>query len=70
MYVLLNTAPAAQENVKNCFGARVTNLATQALVLMLNDAMVPVKRGVVSNCHTFMLAQASHVCSPFEPSPL
>lgn len=49
--------------------------ATQALVLMLNEAMVPVKRGVVSKSHTFMLAQASHFAFPrssksLKPSPV
>lgn len=46
---------------------------TQALVLMLKEAMVPVKRGVVSKSHTFMLAQASHLAlpssMPLKPSP-
>ena len=44
--------------------------ATQALVLMLNEAMVPVKRGFVSKSHTFMLAQASHFALPFSSKPL
>lgn len=44
--------------------------ATQALVLMLNEAMVPVKRGVVSKSHTFMLAQASHCAFPRSSKPL
>lgn len=49
--------------------------ATQALVLMLKEAMVPVKRGVVSKSHTFMLAQASHLAFPLaskslKPSPV
>lgn len=44
--------------------------ATQALVLMLNEAMVPVKRGVVSKSHTFMLAQASHIAFPRSSKPL
>ena len=49
--------------------------ATQALVLMLKEAMVPVNRGVVSKSHTFMLAQASHfafLCSSksLKPSPV
>lgn len=48
--------------------------ATQALVLMLKEAMVPVKRGFVSKSHTFMLAHASHLAFPFskllKPSPV
>lgn len=38
----------------------LTDLAAQAFVLMLKEAMVPPKYGVVSKSHTFMLAQASH----------
>lgn len=49
--------------------------ATQALVLMLKEAMVPVKRGSVSKSHTFILAQVSHLAlpsssSPWKPSPV
>lgn len=44
--------------------------ATQALVLVLKEAMVPLKRGVVSKSHTFMLAQASHFAFPFSSKPL
>lgn len=44
--------------------------ATQALVLMLKEAMVPVNKGVVSYSQTFMLAQASHKGFPFLSSPL
>lgn len=44
--------------------------ATQALVLMLKEAMVPLKRGFVSKSQTFMLAQASHFAFPFSSKPL
>lgn len=37
---------------------------------MLKEAMVPVKKGVVSNNQTFMLAQASHRGFPFSSWPL
>lgn len=44
--------------------------ATQALVLMLKEAMVPVNKGVVSYSQTFILAQASHTGFPFWSFPL
>lgn len=45
-------------------------LATHALVLILKELMVPVKCGVVSNSHTLILAQASHLAWPSSPRPL
>lgn len=44
--------------------------ATQALVLMLKDAMVPVNKGVVSYNQTFMFAQAFHKGFPLWSFPL
>lgn len=44
--------------------------ATQALVLVLKEAMVPVNKGVVSYSQTFILAQASHIGFPLWSVPL
>lgn len=52
------TVTATLENITD---SRLdTDLEAQEFVLMLKEAMVPSNNGVVSNSHTFILAQAFH----------